>query len=92
MLVLVAAAGSGIYLLALLACPISMGLMMWFMGRGMMGGKRDSKSANSGGPSLEELKVEQARLAKKIAELDDDPASAWPADDAADKEPARASA
>src|SRR6266852_6246412 len=46
--VLLGAAG-GIYLLALLACPISMGLMMVFMGRGMMGGqKRGSTGAPSG--------------------------------------------
>ncbi|MBS1892234.1 MAG: DUF2933 domain-containing protein, partial [Actinobacteria bacterium] len=30
--------------LALLACPIGMGLMMWFMGKGMMGGKKDESA------------------------------------------------
>lgn len=66
-------APGGIYLLALLACPISMGLMMVFMGRGMMGGKkRGSAGAPQKGESVEELKVEQARLAERIAALDAD--------------------
>lgn len=67
---LVGAAG-GLYLLVLLACPISMGLMMVFMGRGMMGGKkRGSASAPKKGESVEELKAEQTRLAERIAALD----------------------
>ncbi|MHB8468438.1 MAG: DUF2933 domain-containing protein [Gaiellaceae bacterium] len=67
---LVGAAG-GIYLLALLACPISMGLMMMFMGRGMKGGrKRGGAGAPGGGESVDELKEEQARLAERIAALD----------------------
>jgi len=68
--VLLGAAG-GIYLLALLACPISMGLMMVFMGRGMMGGqKRGSTGTPEKGESVEALKEEQARLAERIAALD----------------------
>jgi hypothetical protein len=68
--VLVGAAG-GIYLLALLACPISMGLMMVFMGRGMMGGqKRGSGGTPKKGELVAELKAEQARLAERIAALD----------------------
>lgn len=67
---LVGAAG-GIYLLLFLACPISMGLMMVFMGRGMMGGqKRGGAGAPKKGESVEELKAEQARLAERIAALD----------------------
>jgi len=70
--VLVAAA-NGIFLLAILACPISMGLMMVFMGRGMMGGKkRGNAGAQEKGESVENLKAEQARLAERIATLDSD--------------------
>jgi hypothetical protein len=74
--VVIAAAGGGIYLLALLACPVSMGLMMLFMGRGMMGGRngasrgKDERSESA----LEDLKAEQARLAERIALLDRDAA------------------
>ena len=64
-------APGGIYLLVLLACPISMGLMMVFMGRGMMGGqKRGRAGTPKKGESVEELKAEQARLAERIAALD----------------------
>ena len=48
-----------------------MGLMMVFMGRGMMGGqKRGSAGAPNKGASVEALKEEQARLAERIAALD----------------------
>ena len=48
-----------------------MGLMMVFMGRGMMGGqKRGKAGAPKKGESVEELKAEQARLAERIAALD----------------------
>lgn len=50
-----------LYPLALLACPVGMGLMMWFMAKGMRGD--DHKKANS----AEELRAEQQRIA---AELD----------------------
>lgn len=60
-------------LLALLACPVGMGVMMWFMMRGM-GGKQNaatSTSAQDGGPvaeaELELLRheVDQLRAAQK---------------------------
>jgi hypothetical protein len=45
-----------------------MGLMMFFMGRGMMGGmKRDPTDSDR---SLADLKAEQARLAEKIETLE----------------------
>jgi hypothetical protein len=52
--------------LAFLACPVGMGLMMWFM----MRGSRRSREGRSGGDSLPDLKAEQARLAEKIQALE----------------------
>lgn len=65
---LIAAASSGLVLLAVLACPVGMGLMMLFMGRGMMGGMKRDQS--EGDRSLADLKAEQARLAEKIEKLE----------------------
>lgn len=48
--------------LVLLACPVGMGLMMWFM----MRGSRGRQQSHTGVDSLPDLKAEQARLAEKI--------------------------
>jgi hypothetical protein len=47
--------------LALLACPVGMGLMMLFMGRGM----RD-RQASPDEPSLDDLRAEQRRIAAEL--------------------------
>lgn len=62
------AATSPLLLLAVLACPIGMGLMMLFMGRGMMGGMKHDQT--DGDRTLADLKAEQARLADKIETLE----------------------
>ena len=54
--------------LAFLACPVGMGLMMWFM----MRGSRSRHESHTGGDSLPDLKAEQARLAEKIEALEQD--------------------
>jgi len=66
------AATSPLFFLAVLACPIGMGLMMLFMGRGMMGGgmKKTDSSQNDDRSPLAEMKAEQARLAEKIEALE----------------------
>ncbi len=53
--------------LILLACPIGMGLMMFFMARGMRGDRSAKKSSRLA--TIDELRVEQARLAGEIEQL-----------------------
>lgn len=58
--------------LALLACPVGMGLMMWWMGRGH---KQESPVEDG---ALPDLKAEQARIAAKIDALEQERAAAEP--------------
>ena len=51
--------------LALLACPVGMGLMMWFMSRGMTDRKRGPEPG-----SIDDLRTEQARLSAQIERLE----------------------
>jgi len=69
---MLAATFAGLYVLAALACPVGMGMMMVFMGKGMLGGKTRDQSAPDQDEqhSLAALKTEQARLAEKIATLE----------------------
>ena len=68
---LIGASGSSpLLLLAVLACPVGMGVMMLFMGKGMMGGKKTVEPRDDIG-SLADMKAEQARLAEKISALEE---------------------
>jgi hypothetical protein len=53
--------------LAALACPIGMGAMMWFMGRGMRGKREEPVPPES----LEALRDEHRRLGSEIERLQD---------------------
>jgi hypothetical protein len=68
---LIAASSSPLLLLAVLACPVGMGVMMLFMGRGMMGGNKKTAAPRDDSSSLADMKAEQARLADKISALEE---------------------
>jgi hypothetical protein len=54
--------------LAVLACPVGMGAMMWFMAKGMRGEpKEEDRPA-----SLEQLRSEQARIAAQLDRLENE--------------------
>lgn len=62
--------------LALLACPLGMGVMMWFMMRGNK--PKEGPPAPTERPldqpaSIEVLRGEQARLSAEIDRLEEDP-------------------
>ena len=63
-----------LYILPALACPIGMGLMMFFMAKGMRA--RDKQPA--GAASLDDLRGEHARLGDEIERLEQDPRRAEP--------------
>lgn len=52
--------------LAVLACPVGMGLMMFFMGKGMMGGKKKEEEPGT----VEEMRLEQQRLVSQVERLE----------------------
>jgi hypothetical protein len=55
--------------LAALACPVGMGLMMWFMAKGTRkGGKADDEAS----ASLDGLRAEHRRLGAEIDRLEND--------------------
>jgi hypothetical protein len=56
------------YGLAVLACPVGMGAMMWFMAKGMRG--KDAKTRDHDTASVEELRAEHRRLGAEIERLE----------------------
>jgi hypothetical protein len=54
--------------LVALACPVSMGLMMWFMAKGA---RRGHNGHAEPAPSLEDLRAEHRRLGAEIERLQD---------------------
>jgi hypothetical protein len=55
------------YGLAALACPVGMGAMMWFMGRGM---RKREPNADVRATSVEDLRDEHRRLGAEIERLE----------------------
>ena len=57
--------------LAVLACPVGMGLMMWFMAKGMRRGDAPPHAEPVG-----DLRAEHERLGREISRLETDDARA----------------
>ncbi len=57
---------------AFLACPLGMGLMMWFMAKGMR--KNSAPAQPPHHASVEQLREEHRRLGEELERLDDRPA------------------
>jgi hypothetical protein len=51
-------------LVPLLACPVMMVAMMWLMGKGMSGGRKEQTSEAE--PALADLRSERDRLADEV--------------------------
>ena len=62
-----------LYILALLACPVGMGAMMWIMSKGMMGANKptDTQVTQAQSHSMEDLRRQQQKLADDIARLEE---------------------
>ncbi len=63
-----------LFAFALLACPVGMGLMMWFMAKGMR--KEPTPQPPRVGTGIEDLREEYRRLGAEIERLDGPPAEA----------------
>lgn len=59
--------------IAFLACPVGMGLMMWFMMKGMNGGGRQQHAST---PSASTLRAERLRIDAELARRETDDALA----------------
>jgi len=66
-----------LYILALLACPVGMGAMMWFMSKGMLSGNKHkgAEGSQAEATTVENLRDQQQRLAADIARLEEHDAS-----------------
>jgi hypothetical protein len=66
----VASISSSLAPLALLACPVGMGVMMWVMSKGMRGRRAAPSHDDQGEPSLADLRAEHRRLGAEIERLE----------------------